>query len=171
MTDRLPPRPLLTFLLLALLAARASPEEPGSPARPQSDKLLHALAGASAALIGAAITAAAVGRSDDCETATTVAVAGLGSAAFLGLTKELLDLAGLGDPELLDLACTILGGLVVSAGAYALLAGQVPRGLDPAELSPPLLAFGFVLALPVAHAWRASRSQPGGPARRVGGRR
>jgi hypothetical protein len=103
-------------------------------------------------------------KSRDVQQAGAVlAAAGVGSAALLGVTKELLDLAGLGDPEWLDLACTILGGLVVSAGACALLVDELPRGLEPAELAPPVLAFGIVLSLPVTHAWFSSRHVRGSP--------
>jgi hypothetical protein len=154
-------RPILALAVLALVSTSASAERTGAPRWRHPDKVLHALAGASGAMIGGAV-AAAVMDSDSPRSAVTVAAAGLGSAAFLGLTKELLDLAGLGDPELLDLAATIFGGLVVSAGMYALVADQVPRRLEPARLSPPLLALGFVLALPVADAWRTSRQPAGG---------
>jgi len=135
-----------------------------------SDKVLHGLAGASWALLAAAVVATRVTEAKPREAAAAVAAAGLGSAALAGLAKELMDLAGFGEPELMDALSAILGGLVASAAAYALVLAQARGGAEVSRLSLPLLSFGVVLAVPVAEAWvRSLRVNPGACRKPTGG--
>jgi len=115
------------------------------------DRLLHGLAGASAALLTAALVARCAPEGDRGVSPGVVAAAGLGAAALAGLAKELLDLAGAGDPDAIDFLCTVLGGTAAAASTYGLLRNQAAG--DPAGLSAPLACFGVILALPVADAW------------------
>jgi hypothetical protein len=152
------------LLLTAFAVVRTGAAEPAK-ATAGSDKVLHGLAGASCSLFAAAITCFALGGTEtEPKTAAAAAAAvGFGSAVLVGAVKELLDIAGAGDPEVTDLLCTALGGLGASAGAWALLREQASSGTDPARLAPPFLIVGVVLALPVGEAWAKSRGKKGNP--------
>jgi hypothetical protein len=137
---------LAGFLLLAVTA----------PASPLGDMALHGLAGASCALIVSAalspLLLADAGPQEALQRSLAVSGSGLGAALLAGVVKELLDLGGFGRPEWLDLAATLAGGLVASAGVFAvtyLVAGQ---GADGRQLAPVYASFGVVLCIPVGEA-------------------
>ena len=139
-------RGILIVCLTALLAAPArgwtgETEEPSA--------VLHVLAGASGALLVSAVAYPLVDSGSDRCDAALVAGLGIGGALVLGLTKELLDLGGWGQPELSDLLLTLGGGLLAGTAVY-LLSTLQPAGEDGSlGISTVYAAFGFVLSLPV----------------------
>jgi len=141
---------LLLWILLVLRlplcpSAAAQPAQP-RPAR-TTDKALHALFGASCALLVSAIAAPALRDmpQPDLRYALCVSGAGLGAAAAAGAAKELLDLTGFGKAEWSDLLATVAGGLVASAAVLAASADN-----RQARLAPVYASFGIALALPPA---------------------
>jgi hypothetical protein len=137
---------LAGFLLLAL----------GTAAHPLGDKALHALAGASCALLASAALSpllfAASQPPESLERALVLSASGLGAALLAGAVKELLDLGGFGRPEWLDLAATLAGGLAAAAGVLALSCLASNQGTAPQQLAPAYASFGLVLAIPVSEA-------------------
>jgi hypothetical protein len=166
-------RLLPSLFLAALLRLPACPFAAAQPAQPihqarsaqpaqLTDKALHVLFGASCALLASAIAAPALRETpqSDLGYALCVAGAGLTAAVGAGAAKELLDLAGFGNPEWLDLLATAAGGLAVSAAVLA--ASSADR---EAHLAPVYASFGIALALPPAGSL-LSRPRPR-PARRA----
>ena len=122
------------------------------------DKGTHVLLGASCALLSSAAAAAAWSRdSGDPGYALRVAGTGLAAAAAAGALKELLDLAGFGDPDWLDLLATVAGGLGASAAVYALAQADSPRA---SRLAPAFATIGIVLSLPVGESLVRRLSTP-----------
>ena len=144
---RRPPNALLLVLLMQLLLGPAAAAEPSAG----SDKALHALFGASCALLASAVAAPALQGlpQSDLRYALQVSGTGLSAAAAAGVVKELIDLSGCGDPEWLDLLATVAGGLAASAAVFASSAGD--RQATP-RLAPAYAAFGILLALPPGEA-------------------
>ena len=134
---------LLAGLLCRPAAAAQTPQSAQAP-----DKALHFLLGASCALLVSAIAAPALAElpQPDLRYALQVSAAGLGAACLAGIVKELLDTAGFGDPEWLDLLATVGGGLAASAIVFAAGASN-PRA---PQLAPVYASFGVTLALPPA---------------------
>ena len=117
---------------------------------PLHDRDVHVLLGASCALLASAVAATALSRdSANPDYPFRVSAAGLGAAVAVGALKETLDLAGFGDPDLLDLLATVVGGLGVSPGVYAVCRAD-PRKAP--RLAPAFVTVGVVLALPVGEA-------------------
>jgi hypothetical protein len=142
-------RLLLSVLLAALCrlpACTSAAAQALEPARGE-DKVLHFLSGASCALLASAVTAAALRDMPQPDTryALCVSGAGLGSAVFAGAAKELLDMAGFGDPDWRDLLATAAGGLAASAAVFA-----ASRSDRQARLAPVYASFGVALAIPPA---------------------
>jgi hypothetical protein len=137
---------LAGFLLLAVL----------SRVYPFGDKALHGLAGASFSLLAsAALSPLLLSEMHGCdalELALAVSASGLGAALAAGMAKELLDLGGFGRPEWLDLAATVAGGLVASAGVLAMTYLAASQGSGVERLPQAYAPFGVVLAIPVSEA-------------------
>jgi hypothetical protein len=143
--------PYLLLLVMLPLPPPAAAQEGRAPQAiqpaPGADKVLHALFGASCALLAAAAAAPALREApwSDRGCALGVAGAGLGAALAGGAAKELLDLGGFGDADWLDLLATAAGGLAASAAVLA------AAGSDrEARLAPVYASFGIALALPPA---------------------
>jgi hypothetical protein len=139
---------LAASALLAGLLCRPAAGAPTLQPVQAPDKALHFLLGASCALLVSAVAAPALAElpQPDLRYALQVSSAGLGAACFAGIVKELLDIAGFGDPEWLDLLATVGGGLAASAIVFAAGASNpnAPR------LAPVYASFGAILALPPA---------------------
>jgi hypothetical protein len=153
----LAPRLLIAAILTGMLSGPDAEAE-----EPLGDKALHVLFGASCALLASAAAAPALQElpASDVRYALRVAGYGLGAAAGAGALKELLDLMGLGDPEWLDLAASLAGGLAAAAAVFG--ASAADRQAAP-RLACAYASFAVVLALPPAaqllkRPRRASRS-------------
>jgi hypothetical protein len=111
--------------------------------------VLHVLAGASGALLVSAAAYPLVDSGSDQRNAVLVAGLGVGGAFVLGLTKELLDLSGWGQPELTDLLLTLGGGLLAGSLVYALTSLQPANEEGSPGISAVYGAFALFLSLPV----------------------
>jgi hypothetical protein len=132
---------------IALLLALSIAPLCDAQAPPLGDKAIHVLLGASSALlVSSAVAALSSRESSEPRYALWVGGAGLAAATAAGALKELLDLGGFGNPELLDLLATVAGGLAASAAVYALTQAD-PR--QASRLAPGFASIGVVLALPV----------------------
>jgi hypothetical protein len=143
---------LWTLLILRLPLGPSAAAQPSKTAKlaqpaPATDKALHLLGGASCALLVSAVAASALRDSSqpDLQYALCVSGAGLGAAVAAGAAKELLDLAGFGNPQWSDLLATVAGGLAVSAVVFAASAAD-----RQARLAPVYASFGIALAFPPA---------------------
>ena len=135
----------LVFLALLLLnPAQGWAEEAADPSR-----ALHVLAGASGALLVSALAYPLVDLGSDRCNAGLVAGLGVSGAFILGLTKELLDLRGWGQPELPDLLLTLGGGLLAGTLVYTLTCLQPAHDEGNLAISGIYGAFGLILSLPV----------------------
>ena len=132
-------------LLLLVLPCRAVPAYGGA-----EDKVLHVLSGLSASLLASAVAgpllAADRDPGDGVRDALLTAGVGLGTAVAAGLLKEALDLKGFGNPEWLDLASTVAGGLLASTAVFAL---SVCSGEPVGRVAGASACFGLVIAFPV----------------------
>jgi hypothetical protein len=138
---------ILTVCLSVFLAspARGQTAETAEPSA-----FLHVLAGASGAFLVSAVAYPLIDSDSDRRDAALVAGLGVGGAFVLGLTKELLDLGGWGQPQLSDLLLTLGGGLIAGTAVY-LLSTLQPAGEERGlGISPVYAAFALVLSLPVA---------------------
>jgi hypothetical protein len=137
---------LAGFLLLAV----------SSRAFSYGDKALHGLAGASFSLLASAalspLLLSEMQGHEALELALAVSASGLGAALVAGVVKELLDLGGFGRPEWLDLAATVAGGLIASAGVFAMTYLAASQGSGAERLPQAYAPFGVVLAIPVSEA-------------------
>ena len=135
---------LVLLTLLLLNPAQGWAEEPADPSR-----ALHLLAGASGALLVSAVAYPLVDLDSDRRDAILVAGLGAGGAVILGLTKELLDLRGWGQPEWSDLLLTLGGGLLAGTLVYALTCLQPAAEEGSRGVSAVYASFALVLSLPV----------------------
>jgi hypothetical protein len=123
---------------------------------PYGDKALHGLGGASCSLLASAalspLLLSELRGAEPWELALTVSASGLGAAILAGVVKELLDLGGFGRPEWLDLAATVAGGLLASAGIFAITYLAASQGSAAERLPLAYAPFGVVLAIPVSEA-------------------
>jgi zinc transporter ZupT len=110
---------------------------------------LHVLAGASGALLVSAVSYPLVDSGSHRRNAIVVAGLGAGGALILGLTKELLDLSGWGQPEWSNLLLTVGGGLLAGSMVYALTALHPSGEEGDLGISAVYGAFALVLSLPV----------------------
>lgn len=157
---------LRLILLSALAPVRVAADQPqGQVLPPASDKALHALAGASCALLAASALYPLFDGSrtpqDALRDSLGLSAAALGAATLAGIVKEVLDLYGWGNPEWADLLSTLLGGLAASAGVLAFSYLSQSEGASPENLPFAFACLGVVLSLPVAEGWIKAR-----PARR-----
>ncbi len=114
-----------------------------------TSSVLHVLAGASSALLVSALAYPLVDLDSDQGNAVAVAGLGVGGALIAGLTKELLDLSGWGDPAWSDLLLTLGGGLLAGTLVYAVTCLQ-PGSAEGSRGIPVVYgAFALVLSLPV----------------------
>jgi len=138
---------ILAFFLLLTASNRAFPF---------GDKALHGLAGASSSLLASAalspLLLSELRGSAPWELALSVSATGLGTAILAGVVKELLDLGGFGQPEWLDLAATVAGGLLASAGVFAITYLAASQGSGVERLPLAYAPFGVVLSIPVSDA-------------------
>lgn len=140
-----PPRAAALLLLVVL-------SRPVTAYEGAEDKVLHVLFGLSTSLLASAVAAPLLAADQDPDDgvrdALLTAGVGLGAAVAAGLLKEALDLAGFGNPEWLDLAATVGGGLAASTAVFALSvwSGEPPRAGRVAGASA---CFGLVIAFPV----------------------
>jgi len=135
---------LILLTLFLIIPPRGWTEEPVDPSR-----ALHVLAGASGALLVGALAYPLVDLGSDRCDAALVAGLGVSGAFVLGLTKELLDLGGWGQPELSDLLLTLGGGLLAGTLVYALSCLQPAAEEGSLGISAVYAAFGLILSLPV----------------------
>ncbi len=123
---------------------------------PFGDKALHGLGGASCSLLASAalspLLLSELRGSEPWQLALAVSASGLGTAILAGALKELLDLGGFGRPEWLDLAATVAGGLLASAGVFAITYLAASQGSSVERLPLAYAPFGVVLAIPVSEA-------------------
>jgi hypothetical protein len=135
---------LILLTLLLMIPLRGWTEEPVDPSN-----ALHVLAGASGALLVGALAYPLVDLGSDRCDAALVAGLGVSGAFVLGLTKELLDLRGWGQPELSDLLLTLGGGLLAGTLVYALTCLQPAAEEGSLGITAVYAAFALVLSLPV----------------------
>lgn len=132
-------------LLLLVVLARTVPAYGGA-----EDKVLHTLLGLSTSLFASAVAAPLLAADQDPDDGVRYALltagVGLGTAVAAGLLKEALDLAGFGNPEWLDLASTVAGGLLASTAVFAL---SVCSGEPVGRVAGASACFGLVIAFPV----------------------
>ncbi len=123
---------------------------------PFSDKVLHGLGGASCSLLGSAalspLLRPELRGAQPWQLALSVSASGLGTAILAGAVKELLDLGGFGQPDWLDLAATAAGGLLASAGMFAITSLAASQGAGVERLAPAYVPFGLMLSIPVSEA-------------------
>ena len=105
--------------------------------------------GVSSALLVSAVAYPLVDLGSDRSNAVVVAGLGVGGAFIAGLTKELLDLCGWGQPQWSDLLLTLGGGLLAGSLVYAVTCLQ-PGGEEGSQgISVVYGAFALILSLPV----------------------
>jgi len=136
---------LVVFLAVFLV----SPSQGWADEPADTSAVLHVLAGASGALLVSAVAYPLVDSGSDQRNAVLVAGLGVGGAFVLGLTKELLDLSGWGQPEWSDLLLTLGGGLLAGSLVYALSSLQPADEEGGPGISAVYGAFALVLSLPV----------------------
>jgi hypothetical protein len=141
-----------TVIVLALFLSLTA----SNRAFPIGDKALHGLAGASCSLLASAVLSplllSELRGLEPWGLAFSVSAAGLGAAILAGVVKELLDLGGFGHPEWLDLAATVAGGLLASAGVFAVTYLAASQGSGVERLPLAYAPFGVVLSIPVSDA-------------------
>jgi len=136
--------PIIFLTLFLMSPARGWAEESAD-----TSAALHVLAGASSALLVSSVAYPLVDLGSDHGNAFLVAGLGVGGAFIAGLTKELLDLGGWGQPEWSDLLLTLGGGLLAGTLVYAVTCLQ-PGGEDGSlGISGVYGAFALILSLPV----------------------
>jgi hypothetical protein len=136
-------------LILCLTLFVAAPARGWTGETADTSAALHVLAGASGALLVSAVAYPLVDLGSNRCNAAVVAGLGVSAAFILGLTKELLDLGGWGQPELSDLLLTLGGGLLAGTAVYALSTLQ-PAGEEGClGISAVYGSFALVLSLPV----------------------
>ena len=143
---------IVSFTVLLLSASLAwANESPAESTAPEADgsAALHMLAGASGALIVSALAYPLVDLGSNHRSAVLVAGLGVSGAFILGITKELLDLGGWGQPEWSDLLLTLGGGLLGGTVVYAL--SRLHPGTEEGSLGIAAAygAFALILSLPV----------------------
>jgi hypothetical protein len=110
---------------------------------------LHVLAGAAGALWISAVSYPLVDVGSQRANATVVAALAVGGAFIMGLTKELLDLRGWGQPQWSDLLLTVGGGLLAGTVVYAVTVGLPGPEQENWGISGVYGAFALILSLPV----------------------
>jgi hypothetical protein len=138
------------ILMICLTVFPASPARGWTGEAADTSGVLHVLAGASSALLISAVAYPLVDVDSDRCNAILIAGMGLGGAFILGMTKELLDLRGWGDPDIADLLLTLGGGLLAATAVYALSTLQPAGEEGSLGISAVYGAFGLTLSLPVA---------------------
>jgi hypothetical protein len=123
---------------------------------PLSDKALHVLGGASCSLLASSalspLLLPELRGTEPWQLALSLSATGLGAAILAGVVKELLDLGGFGQPDWLDLAATVAGGLLASAGVFAVTYLAASQGAGVERLAPAYAPFGLMLSIPVSEA-------------------
>jgi hypothetical protein len=135
-----------TVLLILLLM---SPIQGWSEEAADTSAALHVLAGVSSSLLVSAVAYPLVDLGSDHRNAVAVAGLGAGGAFVVGLTKELLDLSGWGQPQWSDLLLTLGGGLLAGTLVYALTYLQPGTEQGSLGISGVYGAFALILSLPV----------------------
>lgn len=135
----------IVFLTLFLV----SPAQGRADETADTSSALHVLAGASSALLVSAVAYPLVNLGSDQGSAVLVAGLGVGGAFIVGLTKELLDLSGWGQPEWSDLLLTLGGGLLAGTLVYVLTSLQPANEEGSLGVSGMYGAFALILSLPV----------------------
>jgi hypothetical protein len=137
------------ILILCLTVFLAAPALGWTGEAADTSGILHVLAGASSALLISAVAYPLVDVDSDRCNAILIAGMGVGGAFILGLTKELLDLSGWGDPQISDLLLTVGGGVLAATAVYALSILQPAGEEGSLGISAVYGAFGLTLSLPV----------------------
>ena len=135
----------VVFLAIFLV----SPSQGWADESADNSAVLHVLAGASGALLVGAAAYPLVDAGSDRRNAALVAGLGVGGAFLLGMTKELLDLRGWGQPEWSDLLLTLGGGLLAGSLLYAVTCLQPANEEGSPGISAAYGALGLMLSLPV----------------------
>ena len=135
--------------IVVLAAFLVSPAHGWANESADTSAALHVLAGASSALLVSAAAYPLVDLDSDRRNAVLVAGLGAGGAFIVGLTKELLDLSGWGQPEWSDLLLTVGGGLLAGSLVYAVTALQPSNEEGSVGISGVYGAFALILFLPV----------------------
>jgi len=136
--------PIVSLIVLLFSAPLLWANEPAD-----TSSALHVLAGVSGALLVSAVAYPLVDLGSDRSSAVVVAGLGVGGAFILGLSKELLDLSGWGQPQWSDLLLTLGGGLLAGSLVYAVTCLQ-PGGEEGSRgISVVYGAFALILSLPV----------------------
>jgi hypothetical protein len=144
---RMKPSSTVSIVSLTVLLSSAPLLQANEPA--DSSAALHVLAGASSALLVSAVAYPFVDLGSDQSNAAVVAGLGVGGAVIAGLTKELLDLSGWGQPEWSDLLLTLGGGLLAGTVVYAVSCLQPGREEGSRGIPVVYGAFALILSLPV----------------------
>jgi hypothetical protein len=139
-------KPVLLLLMMLILP---DPTQGWSEAAVDNSSALHVLAGVSGALLVSAVAYPLVDMGSARGDALVTAGVGLGGALILGLTKELLDLSGWGQPQWSDLLFTLGGGLLAASAVYAVSCLQPGAEEENIGIAGVYGAFGLILSLPV----------------------
>jgi hypothetical protein len=135
--------------IIFLAVFLVSPSQGWATESVDTSGVLHVLAGASGALLVGAATYPLVDSGSDRGNALLVAGLGVGGAFLLGLTKELLDLRGWGQPEWSDLLLTLGGGLLAGSLIYAVTCLQPANEEGSPGISAVYGALALIFSLPV----------------------
>ena len=137
------------ILIVGLILFLAAPAWGWTGETAEPAAVLHVLAGASGAFLISAVAYPLIDSDSDRRDAALVAGLGVSGAFVLGLTKELLDLGGWGQPELSDFLLTLGGGLLAATAVYALSTLQPAGEEESLGIAALYAAFAIVLSLPV----------------------
>jgi len=134
-------RSSLVVVLIVISQAAALADGDPSLSQPLSGKFLHVLGGMATGLAAAGIVEAIVDPSVQQRYPWLVPFAALAGAAMAGVSKEILDSTGFGDPQFTDILITSTGGV-----AAALVIGYA-QCVYPRSQSGQMNAASFVFSL------------------------
>jgi hypothetical protein len=132
-----------SILLVLMVAGRllAFADDGVSLDQPLTGKFLHVLGGMAAGLAAAGIVDIFIDPSSTAQAPWLLPAAALAGAALAGISKEVLDSTGFGDPQFTDILITSSGGMAV-----ALMLGYA-QTLYPSTRSGQVNSASYIFSL------------------------